>query len=933
MAIFSPKRFAAAIGDVARSARKMSWLTRHMRNDGSGTPISNEVGNLIEELLDFGSSNKMEYGYVVDAFPTLRSYRVQPEAGGPTLQCNFATHSACSPIGVYDANTLVAGTHVRFMRHKHSNDGIIMGIEPSYMYDPRKFFGDIISQGSNTSIRCETGYGSGPLAIGGTAGTGSSAKPLYGGITSWSGRTPWDSTEISEFNKSTETGLMLHMDPYMAFMRADELTGVWMYYWDGLLRIGGQQFQEWAGPTEREVLDDEGETSIYHGVGIYPWEHRGMLQGPEASTFYEFTDPEDIQDPNKTPYYARFEPTEDDTQPFHRFQTYGGYLGQGFKEIISAPNFDDAATTARYSSYTYQPVGLYEQQATLSGHWWVRTATGLTLAKRPIIPVPHRKAPATSGTGDTPDNYKASSYYGSGADHKVQATPTITEADTRLQAFQATMSVLDIHSNMFNWEGAHPFDYHANDFELTEDSNYTPVTANQEVPTFSDLATQWYLELPSYNEIQVDHRTGMDALRVYNCTQYLTFLDEGGVLLGDGWGSEIRMAGGTIAITCPGDVFLEAGRNVISWGGRDVIVRAKQSVDITASDKDVRIKAEENLWMLAANCGNKAKGMLFECRSTVDPTYNFTGVGQAAESNGFVFKAPNNEFVVLTKNIYLRTGIPTGKDNGSATPPAIAKAGDIVLDALGTGDVITRSEFVKHWVACAVMHSFPDTDSPTGVNFFTSDGCTLCGDVFTDGDLVSQGTHMAQGDFVSSGGHMYSANGGAVGKLTAASAASAADAISQGHTYETTLQTWSGNAWTADLDDMWYSANRPGSDTTIESMWFSLRIKSDYKSEYFMLPENRWQQMQRLNGDAAVTWTETAVATNLVAGDDQNTMPFPGYVRMYTDNARIRMDALALTDVASGGICVDRAGGTYEAPLSHGSITAGVIDGNYPIVG
>jgi hypothetical protein len=42
----------------------------------------------------------------------------------------------------------------------------------------------------------------------------------------------------------------------------------------------------------------------------------------------------------------------------------------------------------------------------------------------------------------------------------------------------------------------------------------------------------------------------------------VTLLDDGGVLIGGGCGEEIRMVGGDIFLSCPGDVFMEAGRNI-----------------------------------------------------------------------------------------------------------------------------------------------------------------------------------------------------------------------------------------------------------------------------------------------------------------------------------------------------------------------------------
>lgn len=890
-------QIANAIDQLARVVRSGDWKAKQAAPLAAGDqqPASDQTGTLIAHQSDLGSSHRIEYGSVQDAIPTARCYRVAPEGGGPVLDCKLGMRSAVAPFGTYDADTLVPGTGVFFVRHKQS-EGVIICAEPVYMTDPTLCYSDVVSMGSNTGLHVETGFQQ-PFSMGGTAGS----IPLNGGITDYSGRTPVDSLEIGEFNRSTETGLMMHMDSYMAFTRVNEVSGLWMFYYDGLVRLAGENYQQWSAASEVEAYDDEGEHFWYQGIATYPWEHQGMLQGPYASSAYEFTDPADPQ--LSYPYYARVEPNNDDLQPFHRMRTYAGYVGQGQKKLLCAPDLrETGADELLYSDTYYQPVGLHEQNIALSGHYGMRNALGITFAKRPIIPVPKRVEIVTSHDGDKPANYKASSYYGSGSEHKVQPGPWEDNGlDPEHVNPHMAAAVLDLHAYLFNWETAHPFHYHSNDYVYPDEEDYDHVASNQEVPTWSDLDSeyQWYLDPADYDTITIDHRTGETAY-VYRNTSYLTFLDQGGIVMGDGFGSEIRMVGGCIFLSCPGDVFLEAGRNVISWGGRDVILRAKQSVDVSANDKDVRIKAEENLHMLGGNSGGTA-GVMIESRSSGPAHYDFTTVGQDCLVNGIILKAPSSEIVGYGKNIYLRTKFSAGKSSGDAiASPTIAKDGDIVLDTLGQGEVITRTEYVKHYVKCAVAHIFPDSPSFHSVNMFTEDGATLCGDVYTDGDLLSWGSHVCRGDFSTSSGHFYSPAGGVIGAMTGAGAASIGEAVEQGQAYETTLVTWAGTQYGSDMTQNWYGDGRPGNATIITSAWVSMRVEEDYKTDSFVLFESRWQQMARLNGDAVETWTENAVESNLDEPEDwANTYPFPGKQRMEEDDA-FRWQPLTLYDGTTG---------------------------------
>jgi len=923
--MFTAIALHGAVEGTARLVRMLEQSNRHSPGPETGQkPAADPAHARQPQQTDLGVSSRVEFGQVVDAIPSARCYKVQPESGGPPFDCALGIRSSNTPIGVYDADTLVVGTQVRYIRHQTGKTGLILCAEPMFDWDPRRFYGDIVSQGSNIGLHVEAGLQH-PFTMGGKKG----AIKWNGGITSFSGRTPFDSMEIGEFNRSAETGMMIHMDSYMACMRVDEMCGVSMFYWDSMLRIAGQNFEEWAGHSQREAYDDEGEHMYYHGIASYPWENMGQLQNPNAGSWAELG-ADDVQ--NSTPWYSRIEPANNDLQPFHRFRSYGGYLGQGQKKIMCAPDLSGSVMELLYGDGTYEPLGLHEQNITMSGHWGVRSALGLTIAKRPVMPVPKRIRAVTSASGDRPATYKASDFYGAGAAHKVKPSPdqAVAHVNDEELAWHKAACLLDLHAHLFNWEAAHPFHYHGNDYFYQEEDSYSHVANNQEEPTWTELksASYWYMDVPAYDTVSIDHRTGMSSIKIYRNTSYITFLDEGGVCIGDGWGSEIRMAGGCINIDCAGDVFLNAGRNVISWGGRDVIMRAHESVDITTTQHDVRIKAEENIQVLAGNSSDGSKGhILIESRATGPPEYDYAGnVGEGIEANGITLKCINTEFVTWAKNIYLRTGnLPSGKDTTTVGAATIPKEGDIVFDAQGIGDVISRAEFVKHWVKCAVVHMFPSENTAATVNFFTVDGVVLANDLFVDGDIVAYGSMVAKDDFLACTGHFYSSSGGAVAQMSPDSTATVCGLPEAGHLYEDQLRTWSGEQYAIDFTQMWYAAERPGHDNIIQAAWASLRIEANYGTAAWKLYESRWAQMARLNGGPGPTaWTELDVESNDASNE---TYPFPGRQRLNEDTT-YHWQSLAL--MQNIGQAADR-GAVYETAL-HDTPTQMVPNGNFPAI-
>jgi hypothetical protein len=924
------------VGQLVRSM-EMSAKLQNAPTSGQ-RPVADSLNSAVQHLLDLGGAARVAFGVIVDSVPSARVYRVLPTDGMPVLQCTFAPHGTMTDIGAYDATTLTPGTNVWFIKPQNSADGIIIACDPQPATDPTVNISDWISLGSNTGLHAEPGLRV-PLSLGGNLGS----WPLNGGVAAYTGRTPMDSLEVGEYNRTTETGLMLHMDSYMAFMRAHETTGIWMFYWDGLLRLSGSNFEEWAGHSTREAYDDEGEHHYYHGIATYPWESMGKLTDPTTSAWEEknvYT----VQ--NEEPYYGPVEPAYPDLQSFCRWERYHGYLGQGEKTILSAPNFYDGTEQLQYSNF-YQPVGLFDSNVTIDGRWGVRTAAGFVLMKRPIIPVPKRiEQPASSAgdivTGDN-SNYLASGYsgFGDGDPHLVQPLPLGDPEDNEHLPWHMAVNILDLHAHLFNWQGLHPFHYHANDFYLPEESAYTPITTNQEIPDWDqlDATDTWNMEPPEPVEIQIDHRTGMgasgetgdDGLKIYPNTAYIHFMDEGGVLIGDGFGSEIRMIGGSIHFECAGDVFCNAGRNVINFGGRDVILRAHESCDISANEHDVRIKAEENAQIIAGNTDSSNKGhILLDCRSS-GIQYDFRTVGEGIEATGIILKATETELLSYANSMYFRTNISTSKNNGSASAPTPNKPGDIVFDTDGENDIISRGRFVKHWVSCGVVHMFPDEPSTSAVNLFTADGNTLGADLFVDGDTLVYDSLIVGDNGMCCQGHWYSDYGGQVGKLAAGMSSAVCTAINAGHNFEANLETWADNSYTTDMTNMWYQAGRPGNQTVIESMWASMRIVDNYKTDSWYMYEPRWQQLDRLNGGPTTeTWTENDVASNDAGGSYPQTQPFPGQ-EIWTDNATKRLYQQQSLVMSSFDQANDR-GADYEAMVILDTTTAVEADGNFQCI-
>jgi len=844
-----------------------------------------------------GHSCMLESGVVLEAIPYTNSYKVAPQTGGAVFQCCFMAQLPTTPIGVTDNTTLQPGVNVYYLRHPKTSFGVIIGVEPTAMDDPRAGRSDFITQGSRVGFLADKFFKS----LFGLGGSGTNA-----GIIDWSSRQPVDSLPVGEWCKTAETGLQFFMDSYMMHMRVDEMTGVFAYYWDQLLRITGQNYQRWTGNSVFESLDDEGEHFWRQGIAIYPWEQLGSLTGPQPSLLKERT-PEQTQ--HDAVEYARYEPDPDDLQSFHRVQVFEGYLGQGGKRLlVTKPAGVSCLRFEPDASMHPEIPGLVEEVRTLGGHVGMRTVTGFTFGKRPAIPTPKRLRLPADEAGDNPNNYRSSGHYGSSVPHKLQHDPDLPSGSWHA-GFVHTCGVQDMHANIFNWEANHPFAYHDKDYDYPEESELTAIDTNQWIPTWQDLEKGGPIRVPPTVEIDIDHRSGYEKLTVYKSSAYWTVTDDGSMEFGDGYGAGMRFSGGNLYLQVPGDIMLEAGRTAAIWGGRDVAIRAWQSVDITANKNDVRIKGENGIYILAAN-SKGPYGVMIESRAA-NPGYDFSADGQAVKCAGILLHAPSSELVSLTRSAYIRTGPCANKSSQAAGDSTPVRDGDIVFDASeGGAHVDFYANCVRTFVACAVTHAFGKKGDVKKVTHFTKDNSVLAGDTYIDDKLVVNGSVLVDGG-------VYASDKCYDGAATATAQANAGQAFMQ------SLVTWAKGKFTEEIAQNWYKFGRPGNRRTQEGMWASYRVDADYAASEFELFESRWAQIARLSSTIPKRWEENAV----MSGHNQAEYPFPGRKRMMTEEAYRTQDT-SLYDTKKG-ISEDR-GARFEEP-AYATPQKQQLNCNYPI--
>lgn len=870
-------------------------------------------GRHIDYLNSLTDHAQIYVGEIVDGIARANAYRVQLERLGSTEVCTELSGLSHTATGPTEIKSYVPGTRVLVYRNPRLEHGVILGAIPR-----PALTGSIHDSVSLTSRdRVDE----------------SDKRYLNmvnsGQVANYSSWRPYDGLQAGEWGAISTTGLKVTLDDFLVQCAVNEFTGVFGFYHDQLLRVSGYNMQTWTAGYERDAYMDQAEYNDTSGYTPYPWEAVGSLR-PGQNVIKQY-DHESFGMAGGRPYYSHWENKYDNLQPFHRTLQFYGYYGQGGKTaLIAPPNnaqwwvyelqkegdppkpYESTIQTNKYPPTTkanpgspkedlsFQhdkpPIGLAEDNTAMDGRRFIASAKGITIAKRMLLPVPTRMRRPEDGTGDTEDNYKFAGYdsAGNGPEHRITGD---METDAKNPSLQRAAGILDLHGYLFNYVGIHPFHWHAKDYKTWEQSELKYADYNHALPKYSDLKSSMYLPEPDFKKLDIDHRYKQQ--KFYQSEAFISILEDGAVVIGDGYGAEIRMCAGSITISAPGDVWLKPGKNAQVWAGRDIIQRANGAVDISTTEKSIRIKAEKDVMLFAGNDENKPGGVLIESRSSVafmdfEPQQSGEPIGDSAKFGGILLRAPNSNIATQTQNLYLRAGVD-------------GEGGSIVLDAdKGQADIVTVSKDLYHYVGenGKIAQFFGLADTGTGdvgevqiANLFTGTENILNGTTLVDGDIFGTGGLIAP-DFVYSSGTIVGKN------PIVAPCPPESECAKKLKEYEQkveqyaqeTLPEYATDIYSAELDIPWYEEKRPGNERVIEISGFSFRTDSDYRVEKdFELFEDRWQQYARIGGENTGTWQEKPVKD----GTGIETWPFPGK-KMFDANIFMQQDFTILESVGGG---------------------------------
>ncbi len=860
--------------DVGPATRRQGNRILEAQHSASGPinqarPNQDPQSQTAASLQSFNSTGRVVIGQITDCTALAHIYRVQFEKALQPMVATFIPRTTCASFGAKDVSTLQVGTTVICLIYPQLPWCAIIGTLPIPATESRKSIHSIIT--GSTRNRVDDAHRK-PFSMPTTNNANGYIPDLLAGR-------PFDAILGGEVGWVAETGMKIFQDQWMALIGVDEMCGLSFFYHDSMARLAGYNLQIWSAVRECESINDQDEMQDWTGYAGFPWEQMGMLfhiNPTSLKSAHEWQVSE--------PWYSKIEPKDDWMMPWHREREFHGYLGQGGKRITQAPPTDGGDHVSYAGGggiINAKHPGLLDIFGTQDGRFCLQSAKGISLVKRSIIISPVRlRRPEQPETGDTETNYKFSSEQGEGPDHVVTGDIETSGPDPQ---FNRASGVFDMHAYFFNYVGLHPFFYHEKDYKTWDEKDADWSSGkSEECPPFGQLAGSMYLSPDQFKQTwKIDHRYNDQDYYSLSCG--IELLDDGGMVLYGGMGEELRMAGGHPILSGPGDVWLKSGRNVNVWAGWDFCARAKNSFDITATEKDGRLKTEKNFQILAGNSG--MGGVLIESRAE-GPIYDFDKCGEEVVSSGVVLRAPDSEVVSWGMNIYLRTG--GGK----------VKEGTIMIDASkGSRDIITQSQNTWNYVSSTVFHHFGVMGEVEKTTEFSKSNTVICSDTCVDGHIIMADDLILSGNVLVAGGHIFTERAKAtpfVLPLDDPGLTQVYTAIAQcKELAETTLPDIGVEYWQQVVDVLFYAEKKAGNDDLMTKAEMSLRLMEDYRTEDFRIYEDRWQQMGRLSGNVSARWKEKPVTCK-----GQDTYPYPG--KENYEGTKLYTQDLLIFDIAAG---------------------------------
>lgn len=407
-----------------------------------------------------------------------------------------------------------------------------------------------------------------------------------------------------EYGLLNHAGAGLVIGALSTTVKGSEMASIRCSALDDQVRVTSRHFRHINAAGSDEIFNDNGYITVESGVSMYHPERLGMKAANTPAFSWTPVDPRSAGERR-----SGVSPLKPSQTAKRRLYRYSGYLGDIVNVFVSSPDPDKDVEEMASPGVDR---GLLHYHVDSSGRFTMRSASGILFERYDRIPVPKRKHYAWDPAGN-----------------KDAGTPKEKKPFTVKNG--SPMSIGLTIADMAAW-----WNQQAYTRFLQFDKDFV-------VPDQSDLKCPE----DSYDSIG----KAREEFQEYDTRHsYMGLTKDGGIVLRDAWGSEIIMADGRITLNAAANIEIRSGSSVVILGGDDVIAKAYNSVDVSATKKDIRIKAEGNLQVVSMK-----KGVLVQSKSENDASPDaWEKAGEELQSGGVVIKADSSSIAFLGRKAALQ---------------------------------------------------------------------------------------------------------------------------------------------------------------------------------------------------------------------------------------------------------------------------------------
>lgn len=374
---------------------------------------------------------------------------------------------------------------------------------------------------------------------------------------------PGDSVQVNEM------GAMNALLMFLNVMQGADAAKVETFVIDQLVRITAFNYQLRTSMGELNVMNDH---------GLITQEESGSHHLEEAITLAP-----DSAD-------AAAEGRETHLRRFHNFR---GWLGGLVQSFIIRPHYQQGDLDKAQA----QPdCGVLQHVQTLAGWDATRSVLGGGRHKALQIAVPKKKHEVDDPAGDATHQYPK---------------PIVPFAWSEGPKTPASIycQLRDFFAWHFNHNLPQRFLERSKDWTVPDESDCpAPLgIANFKTPGIGGFHREFPEETAAMDPPQSFSMPGddfeADGFKGRPGEAWDHILPDGSISQRDAWGTGIESRGGHLVLTASKDIQIFAGGSVIIMGGDDVVIRAKQAVDISSTENQVRIRSQKEMFIHAEDGG------------------------------------------------------------------------------------------------------------------------------------------------------------------------------------------------------------------------------------------------------------------------------------------------------------------------------------------